>query len=126
MNQKEKGASLYFALVILAILMSIVFGVSAIIIIQLKTIKEMGDSVIAFYAADTGVERTLLETRPPAEGGSGATVGSIFSEILENDSEYRTEILATTSPGCSGDYYCIKSIGTYLPSNTKRGIQIDR
>lgn len=122
----EKGASLYFSITILSILMTMVFGISTVIIIQLETIRKAGDSVIAFYAADTGVERTLFETRSVEEGGSGAGIGSSFSETLENNSRYETVILAPNPPECEGYYYCIRSIGTYNPGNTKRGIQVDR
>ena len=38
--QKQKGASIYFALDILAIMMAIVVGISTIIIVQLTNIKE--------------------------------------------------------------------------------------
>lgn len=125
MENKQKGASLYFALDILSILMAIVVALSTIIIIQLKTIKEAGDSVVAFYAADTGIEKALYEASK-----NGAEPGDTFYGEFEDDFEpvasYQATIIATSTTGCPGKYYCIKSTGTYIPSSTKRAIQIKR
>jgi hypothetical protein len=117
----QRGATLYFALTILSILMAIVFGVSTIVVTQLGTIKRAGDSVIAFYAADTGIERTLYEA------SLGASIGDSFSDDLENGSSYEAVILAPGSNGCPPvgvSIYCIKSIGVY--NQNRRGIQINR
>jgi len=59
----QKGVSLYLALMIMFILIAIGLGVSLIIVSQMKMIRGMGDSVVAFYAGDTGIEHTLYETR---------------------------------------------------------------
>lgn len=62
-KNSQKAVSLYLALIIMFILIAIGLGVSLIIVSQMKMIRGMGDSVVAFYAADTGIERTLYETR---------------------------------------------------------------
>lgn len=59
----QKGISLYLAVMTMTILLAIVLGLSVILIGQTKMIKRMGDSVIAFYAADTGMERVLYAIR---------------------------------------------------------------
>jgi len=72
----QKGVSLYLALMIMFILLAIGLGVSLIIVSQMKMIRGMGDSVIAFYAADTGIERALYEKRVNNIDWSGfGTVG---------------------------------------------------
>lgn len=123
--KKQKGASLYFALITLSILMLVVFGISTIIVIQVGTIRRAGDSVIAFYAADAGIERALYGIKL-----GELSIGDSLQEYLDLDIavRYDTSILATTSPECPPGtvYYCIKSIGTYEDVNTRRGIQVNR
>jgi len=57
---KERGVALYLALMIMFILIAIGLGVSLIIVSQMKMMKGMGDSVVAFYAADTGIDKTIF------------------------------------------------------------------
>ena len=55
----QKGVSLYLTVIILAILLAISLGISTILLGQMKIIGEIGKSVVAFYAADTGIEKML-------------------------------------------------------------------
>ncbi len=57
----EQGVSLYLAIMIMSILLAIVLGMSAVLFYQLKMVGEMGNSVVAFYAADTGIENALYD-----------------------------------------------------------------
>jgi len=57
----EKGISLYIAIMILAVLLAISLGLSSILVAQLKMISGMENSVTAFFAADTGIERELKD-----------------------------------------------------------------
>jgi len=109
-NQKSKGVSLYLALMIMAVLLALALGISTILFGQMKMIRGMGDSVSAFYAADTGIERALYE------GGS-------VSGELENGARYEVQILSP-GPDCPGVNYCLKSLGTY--KEIKRAIEIIR
>ena len=56
----QRGVALYFALVIITMMLSMALGLSAIFIGQIKTIKQLGNSVLALAAADTGIEVILL------------------------------------------------------------------
>ena len=62
-------------LAVLGLILVIVFGLSTILIIQIRTIQKMGYSVVAFYTADTGIEKALepiLEyIKVENEGGEG-------------------------------------------------------
>ena len=58
-NNSEKGVSIYLAIMVMTILLGIGFGISALLINQLKVLRGIGDSVFAFYAADGGIERVL-------------------------------------------------------------------
>ena len=57
----EEGVSLYLAIIIMSILLAIVLGVSAILYSQLRITNEVGSSVVAFYAADSGIERAMYD-----------------------------------------------------------------
>ena len=116
---KEKGSTLYFALVILSISSLVVLSVSTVLVLQIQTIKTLGDSVLAFFGADTGLEKTFYE----AYKGAGINIGDSFSENLSSSLRYEVWVLDPSQCPPGTQYYCIKSIGTYLPSETKRGMQ---
>ncbi len=59
MIKKEKGSILYFAIVILGILFSTGAVMSTILVQRVRMIGNMGYSVAAFYAADSGIEKAL-------------------------------------------------------------------
>jgi len=113
MNYKkisQKGVSLYLALLIMAILLSIGLGISAILFGQIKIIRGIGDSVVAFYAADTGIEEVLYR-------------GTDVSGVLENGASYSAQVLLS-GPKCTAPNYCIKSVGIF--KETRRAIEIIR
>ena len=102
----EKGVSIYLALMIMFILLAIGLGISLIIVSQMKMIRGMGDSVVAFYAADTGIEHSLYNLR--IQNGDGNVSGSV------GDANYQV-----TSP-TAGTY---KSKGSF--AKAKRAIEIN-
>jgi len=135
MNQQQ-GVSLYLAITIMIILLSIVLGISTILIRQLKTIKGMENSVIAFYAADTGVEQALKviyhdQTDPilPVtyhgffDLGGGGTGTNCPDDFNPADACYRVELKTPAGGGCSASYYCIKSVGVF--KGTRRAIEVN-
>jgi hypothetical protein len=115
LKSSQKGATLYFAIVIMSILLAAVFSITTIILIQLRYINKIGNSVIAYYAADSGAEAALEQgatTSPPNLSGSvgGAT--------------FETDTLASTTPECTGKYYCILSIGKF--EGVERRVKVTR
>lgn len=109
----SKGAALYLAVAIMAILLSIALGVSSILLSQIKVIRSIGYSVIAFYAADAGIENVLLQRANPA---------SISETILSNGATYQV-VVNLPGGSCTAANYCIKSIGKYR--ETRRAIEIN-
>ena len=104
----KKGVSIYFALIIMFILLAISLGISLIIISQAKMIREMGDSVTAFYAADTGIENSLYNSRQKGE------IGGIPGPILIGDANYTvTKVIGEEK---------WRSVGTF--KQVKRAIEI--
>lgn len=59
----QRGVAVYLAIVIMFLLLGIGVGLATILIGQIKIMSGIGDSVVAFYAADTGIERALYEDK---------------------------------------------------------------
>ena len=108
---KQRGISVLFAISILSVILSIGLGTSSILIRQIKTIREISYSVVAFYAADNGIEEVLLMTIP-----------ADISETQLNGAMYEVVVNDSASPDCDAANFCIKSIGSY--KGTKRAIEI--
>jgi len=72
----EKGVSLIITFFILVVILAVVFSVSVILYSEIKIIRNIGDSVVAFYAGDAGVEKTLYYDRKKVpEGAVGSKRG---------------------------------------------------
>ena len=98
-------------------LLAIALGISSIFLGQVKVVSGLGYSVIAFYAADAGIESILMvrEDTPPS-----SPCTKISPCALSNGATYYLDIVAGGS--CSAANYCIKSIGSY--KGTNRAIEI--
>jgi len=92
----KKGISLYFAVVITAILLAIVLGLTTILVGQMKMLKGMGDSVIAFFTADTGMEKILYIDDICRKENCTSTS---FVTLCENEAYKKT---GTTTNPCLG------------------------
>lgn len=55
----QKGVAIYITFVILSMVLASVIGLNSILILQLKSARTIGNSLVAFYAADSGVEQVL-------------------------------------------------------------------
>jgi hypothetical protein len=127
-SSSQKGVSLYFSIIILSILLAIVLGLGAILVGQTRMIKGMGDSVGAFYGADTGIERILYEDKlcrqadcdslpwPCAVGCGGRSGGSVSDSVSVGQATYQV----TFNDGATD----ITSKGMY--GGTWRAIQVSR
>lgn len=72
MLNKNKGVSLIITFFIMTIILSVVFGISSILLSQIKTIGNIGDSVVAFYMSDSGIEKTIyFDTKQTTAGNRG-------------------------------------------------------
>jgi len=110
--KEKKGISLIFVILIISVILNIAFGVSGILITQIKVLRDVGHSVISFYAADSGIENVLLVVPP---------VGTTTD--LGNGVTFKVEVTSGGEGDCPFlSNYCIKSIGKYR--ETKRAIEI--
>lgn len=147
--KQQKGVSLYLTFMVMSILMVISFGISSILISEIRILRSMGHSVIAFYAAETGIEKTLYldNHQIPEEGERGLCNICNLPDEWESCQVSGTDCDILTCTNCTCTFYdeingqrhdveasvttegeesvtIIKSVGTY--EQTKRAIQITR
>ena len=85
----QKGISLLLVVLISSVILAIGLGISSIIIQQTKMMENIGYSVIAFYAADTGIEAALYDlyrSEIPRFDHS-----NVIDNAVLNDAYYDTE-----------------------------------
>lgn len=124
-NNSEKGLALYLTFIVLVVVLASVLGVAAIFLRQMAMIERLEDSVIAFLAADTGIERELdLGTTPPASDYEYLDLNKngVFGDGA--DSRYDVKVIAPGVDGCAADNFCIRSIGTF--KKVRRAIEVRR
>ncbi len=123
-TQKLKGASLYLTLMLLSVILGIFLGLASLLLGQIKMFRSVEESVIAFYAADTGIERNLY-----------AIQGSYPQTLLfDSDASFTVETTCNPayaycldycpdcsfSPSCDAPRFCMTSNGQFR--ETKRAI----
>lgn len=115
----NKGASLYFTLVILNVLTAVVLLLVNISVSQIKITGISADSMLAFYAADSGAERVLRaiakEGYTPSEANPCPPF--IYEGNLENGAKYEVCVPNSTTT--------IQSKGTYRSVQRKIELKLD-
>ncbi|MBU2579069.1 pilus assembly PilX N-terminal domain-containing protein [Patescibacteria group bacterium] len=111
----HKGVSLYFALIILFALTGALLALITLSVSQIKIIGIQNDSLIAFYAADTGIERVLYEIYKNGYSPVAEECPAFFG-TLDNNAKYEVCVSASATT-------TIQSTGTY--QGIQRRIQID-
>lgn len=116
MLNTKSGISIYLAVIITAVLFAIVFGLNAILLGQIKTIRNIGYSVNAFYAAETGAEKALYDNK------NIEPVSYSYSGSLDNGASYSVLLLLANEGDCPEDSsYCLLSTGSF--GSTTRAVQ---
>lgn len=80
-TNRDKGAALIITFFIMIIILSIDLFISAILYSEIKIIRNIGNSVAAFYAAESGIEKVIYYDKkvlPPSEEGPGNVRGLCF------------------------------------------------
>jgi Tfp pilus assembly protein PilX len=127
--QNQQGVSLYLSIVILFIFLGISLGLSVLLISRIKMIRSVGDSIVAFYAADAGVEQMLFMFRPSSRGKlANKSRFKVWAECSPGLSSPCPQGYKTSS-NCRAPHYCVTSEGSVVSSGlfpkTKRAIQIE-
>ena len=106
-NQKQNGIALLLTVVILSVVTLIAVLIANIVIVQLKLAKDIGDSQVAVYAADSGVEWQLYQIKKDV---------SVASPVMSNGATVET-IVTGAAPN-----FTIKSLGSY--QSVKRQFEV--
>lgn len=113
----QKGVVIYLAIVVMSVLLTIGVGLSTILIGQIRVFKRMGDSVVAIYAADTGIERALYEENKGTPIPIGGSLGPVSIDLNGDgpdptDPTYTVWTVDSTTPPCPAAK-CFHSTGIY-------------
>jgi hypothetical protein len=125
----QRGVSLYIALMVMAILLGIGLGMSALLLSQLDTLRGIGHSVLAFYATDAGIDRVLYIDQKDCANQSdrigclGTAITALGTQILSNTAQY-TLTIESLGGACTASTYCAKSVGTY--QQARRAVRVGR
>ncbi len=87
-HKNQKGVSLYLTMVILSVLMAVILTMINVAISQIKVIHTLSGSIVAFYAADTGIERVLYAIFQEGYMPSKGECPLPYSGTLENEATY--------------------------------------
>ena len=146
-NSSQQGVALYLGIIIMTVILAIALGLSVISIGQLKMTQQMGDSVKALYAADSGIEKVLkmsiddIKALSPNDGFEEANkFGDSYGykvkitcceegvgecKLSTPDFPCPTNLSSSSECTDAGAFYlCYKSVGTY--KEIKRAIEIER
>lgn len=120
-NNNQKGVSVYLTIVIMAVLLSVILGLSSIIIGGAKIAGVLGNSVKAFHAADTGMEKALYCVKVNAGScPDSLTCANAAPNTFATD--YGWVVTMFDDGGtCAGAVERIESEGIY--KTTKRKVQ---
>jgi len=107
-NKREKGIALLLTMIILSAGMLIAMLIATIVVVQFKLSSDVNHSMIAVYAADSGVEWQLYQIR------NGA---SVPAPTMSNGASVSTTVI--------GSYpnFTVKSLGSY--GSVKRQFEIN-
>lgn len=107
-NINQKGIALLLTIIVLSIIMLIATFITTIVIAQLKISGDINDSIVAVYAAESGIEWQLYQKR------QGAVV---VAPVMSNG--------ASLSVVVTGNFpnFTIKSLGSYR--SVKRQFEVN-
>jgi Na+/H+ antiporter NhaC len=103
-TNQDGQTAIILAILVLAVLLTIGLGLSALALNQIKTMRAVGFSVEAFYAADAGAEKCLYQVRQSIASECGAAGGGTASMTLSNGSSFIATKAATPLINSLGQY----------------------
>ncbi|MDD5146243.1 MAG: pilus assembly PilX N-terminal domain-containing protein [Candidatus Pacebacteria bacterium] len=129
---KQRGSALFFVVVILAVMTSALLALVTLSVSQLKGMMALSDSVIAFCAADTGIEKSMYRlikssSWTPAvneliypDNVSPPTCPSAmwFTFGVDNSVAYQVCVDSASN-------LIFRAAGNYKPTNTKRKLEVN-
>lgn len=121
-SEPERGLALYLTIMVMALILVIALGTAGLLVSQIRMVRDMGDSVLAFYATETGIEKALYRL---SQGDLCPPICQ-WQETLSNGASYTATFENRNEEGCPATVlnYCLKSIGVY--NSIRRGIRVAR
>jgi Tfp pilus assembly protein PilX len=116
-KEKQKGISIYLVMVMMSVLTAASLGLTSVIIGGSKIAGNLGYSVKAFHAADTGIEKALYNIKSTSGTCDNSTSDGTFATNYTYD-----VTMSTTGTNCLNTGTTITSLGQYL--NIRRKIQV--
>ncbi|MDO8474215.1 MAG: hypothetical protein Q7S62_01610 [bacterium] len=113
---------------IMTLLLGIGFGMSALLLSQLDTLRGIGYSVLAFYATEAGIDRVLYIDQKtcvnsPTRLACLQGAAPVGSQPLSNGASY-TITIEPPGGACTTLTYCVKSVGIY--QQARRAVRVGR
>ena len=132
--KNQKGVAIYLVLVVMVIFLDLSLGLSMILFTEILNVREIDYSVVAFYAADSGIEEVFYkdlkecrDTGCDAITYCDACTGLKFDysatgslDLGETDAYYSVGFHRTASPPTTKT---ASSTGSF--QKTRRAIQVD-
>ena len=112
-RENKRGIAIYCAMAVLSIVLAIALGVGLLTSERIKMLNEAGDSVVAFSAAQTGIEKVLFLGISSASDPNCSLVGLLGEASYE---------ISCYDCGAASEFVCVKSIGGY--KNARRAVRI--
>lgn len=126
----QRGASLYFAFLTITLILGMVLGINALFLEQLKSVRNIGISVLALNGADAGIESIFYDDRAGVNIIAKCPFDSnLCDNILINLGgglfiRYSIHVFPPSAT-CAAAHYCAKSTGG-TGGNISRAIKILR
>lgn len=97
-KNSEKGISLIITFFVLVIILAVVLSISIILYSEIKIIRNMGYSVVAYYAAESGVEKVLYYDRKVIPDGALRGICNICTACPDSQGPLYCQFCLLTSP----------------------------
>ena len=107
-HNSQKGVSVIISFFIMTIMLAIILSISTILSNEIKALGSIGNSISSFFAADSGIEKTLYFDRKQLVGGANRGVCNLCDACsnLSTDPDTQCNICMATplvASGCAVD-----------------------
>lgn len=102
----QNGVSLIIVFLVMTVVIAIVLSIAGILFNEIKIIGSIGNSVSAFYAADTGVEKTLYFDRKEIHAGANRGFCTTCSACASTTGDCNVCTYHEIVPGGCGGQNC--------------------
>lgn len=111
--ENQKGVSLIITFFIMIIILAVVLSVSVLLYSEVKIIRNIGNSLSSFYAANSGVEKVLYYDKQVVPEGAVRGLCTMYLYNATNNSN----ACPKTTDGVSGDssIFCDPNAGFEAP-----------